>query len=373
VFDDKSVDVVSIATPNHWHALAAVWAMQAGKDVYVEKPVSHNVVEGRRMVETARRHGRICQGGTQYRSVGANREAAQYVREGKLGKIRLARCLTYGLRRSIGPPGNYPVPPGVDYNLWAGPAPMGPVTRKSFHYDWHWFWDYGSGEIGNNNIHCVDLMRLLTNLSGLGNGVLSYGGRQLHDAGQTASTQIAIHDYGELTVAQEVRNLKTPPPRYGASVLLVGSEGYLAGNEKTATVYDPAGKLVRKFEGPGQDHFANFIQAVRSRKREDQNAEILEGHQSTAMIHVANISYRLGRPTAPAEIVRRLESLKGNENALETFDLVKEHLAANGVDIAREPLTLGPWLRIDAQRESFVDAPAAAAMLGREYRKPFVL
>jgi predicted dehydrogenase len=373
VFDDKSVDVVSIATPNHWHALAAIWAMQAGKDVYVEKPVSHNVVEGRRMVEAARKHGRICQGGTQYRSVAANRDAAKYVQEGKLGKLRLARTVTYRLRKSIGPPGQYPVPPGVDYNLWAGPAPMGPVTRKSFHYDWHWFWDYGSGEIGNNNIHCVDLMRLLTNISGLGKGVMSYGGRQFHDAGQTASTQIAIHDYGGLTVVQEVRNLKTPEPRLGASALLVGSEGYLAASDTTCTVYDPAGKRVRKFEGRGQDHFANFIQAVRSRKPEDLNAEILEGHQSTAMIHVANISYRLGRPAAPAEIVRELESLRTNENALETFASVKEHLAANGVDIAREPLTLGPWLRIDAEKEGFVDAPAAAAMLTREYRKPFVL
>jgi predicted dehydrogenase len=373
VLNDRTIDVVSVATPNHWHALAAIWAMQAGKDVYVEKPVSHNIVEGRRMVEVARKHGRICQGGTQYRSVAANREAAKFVQEGGLGKLRLARTVTYRLRKSIGPPGQYPLPPGVDYNLWAGPAPMNPVTRKSFHYDWHWFWDYGSGEIGNNNIHCIDLMRLLTGITGLGRGVMSYGGRQFHDAGQTASTQVAIHDYGELTVVQEVRNLKTPEPRLGASVLVTGSEGYLAASDTVCTVFDPAGKRVRRFDRGGQDHFANFIQAVRSRKREDLNAEIAEGHQSAAMIHVANISYRLGRPTAPAEIVRYLESLRTNENALETFAAIQEHLAANEVDIAQEPLVLGPWLPIDAEKESFVDVPAAAAMLSREYRKPFVL
>ena len=142
IFDDKSVDVVSIATPNHWHSLAAIWAMQAGKDVYVEKPVSHNISEGRRMVQVARKYNRICQGGTQTRSTGGARAAAQYVREGKLGQIKLAHVCTYRSRTSIGPAGEYAPPPTVDYNLWAGPAPMEiPVRRKSFHYDWHWFWN----------------------------------------------------------------------------------------------------------------------------------------------------------------------------------------------------------------------------------------
>ena len=212
IFEDKSVDVVSIATPNHWHSLAAIWAMQAGKDVYVEKPVSHNVSEGRRMVQVARKYNRICQGGTQYRSSGANRAAAEYIREGKLGQIKLAHVCTYRSADVDRPGGQYQPPPTVDYNLWAGPAPMElPVRRKSFHYDWHWFWNYGNGELGNNSIHVVDTMRMIVGLQGLGRGVMSYGGRVglTSDCAETPNVQVTIHDFGPITVVQEVRSLKT--------------------------------------------------------------------------------------------------------------------------------------------------------------------
>ena len=157
VLDHRSVDAVFIATPNHWHALAAIWAMQAGKDVYVEKPVSHNLSEGRRIVQVARRTGRICQGGTQNRSNGALAAAIEYIRQGRLGEVRLARSIVYGARGSIGGPGSYEVPAQVDYNLWAGPAPMSRLTRPQFHYDWHWFWETGNGELGNNNVHSLDI------------------------------------------------------------------------------------------------------------------------------------------------------------------------------------------------------------------------
>jgi len=370
IFDDKSVDIVSIATPNHWHALAAIWAMQAGKDVYVEKPLSHNISEGRRMVQVARKYNRICQGGTQYRSAGANLAAAQYIREGKLGQIKLAHVCTYRSRSSIGPAGEYSPPPTVDYNLWAGPAPMEmPVRRKSFHYDWHWFWDWGGGELANNSVHPVDAMRLMTGLQGLGRGVLSYGGRVgLDDCGETPSVQVTIHDFGPTTVVQEVRNLKTAAPKRGSS-LIVGTEGYLSGG----TVYDPDGKVVQKLSGPGEDHFANFVKAVRSRRREDLNADIEEGHISTAVIHVGNISQRLGKPASAKEIQQALEALKVNENVVETFAEIRQHLADNGVDIEKTPLTLGPWLAIDSDRERFVKNKAANAFLTRDYRKPFVV
>ena len=374
LFDDKSIDIVSIATPNHWHSLAAIWAMQAGKDVYVEKPVSHNISEGRRMVQVARKHNRICQGGTQNRSAGYARAAAQYIREGKLGKIKLVRCVMYRSRKSIGPAGQYAVPAGVDYNLWAGPAPMAPVTRKSFHYDWHWFWDFGCGEIGNNNIHSVDTARMMVGLQGLGRGVMSYGGRvSFHDAGETPNTQVAIHDFGDITLAQEVRNLKTPAARYGAAMLIVGSEGYLASPFGNSQVFDLAGKPVQTLKGTGEDHFGNFVKAVRSRKREEQNAEIVEGHQSTALVHLANISQRLGKPASAAEITAQLTAHHGSENALETFELIRKHLADNGVDIEKERLTLGPWLSVDSEKETFVGNPAADALLTRKYRKPFVV
>jgi len=374
IFDDKSVDIVSIATPNHWHSLAAIWAMQAGKDVYVEKPLSHNISEGRRMVQVARKYNRICQGGTQYRSTGANHAAAQYIREGKLGQVKLAHVCTYRSRTSIGPAGRYSPPPTVDYNLWAGPAPMElPVRRKSFHYDWHWFWDWGGGELANNSVHPVDAMRMVTGLQGLGRGVLSYGGRVgLDDCGETPSVQVSIHDFGPTTVVQEVRNLKTGSPKRGAT-LIVGTEGYLSGGAGGTSAYDPTGKLVQKFSGPDEDHFANFIKAVRSRKCEDLNAEINEGHLSTAVVHVANISQRLGKPASAQEIQQALEALKVNENVVETFAEIRRHLTDNGVDIEKTPLTLGPWLAIDSDRERFVKNKAANAFLTRDYRKPFVV
>lgn len=174
--DDKSVDAVFICTCNHWHALAAIWAMQAGKDAYVEKPVSHNIHEGRVMVDVARKTDRICQGGTQNRSVGALASAVEYMRQGKLGEVQLARSIVYGGRGSIGVLGKYEVPPEVDYNLWCGPAPLAPLTRPKLQYDWHWVWHTGNGELGNNNVHAIDQCRLGLGITGLGTSAISYGG-----------------------------------------------------------------------------------------------------------------------------------------------------------------------------------------------------
>ena len=374
IFDDKSVDIVSVATPNHWHSLAAIWAMQAGKDVYVEKPLSHNIGEGRRMVQVARKYDRICQGGTQYRSVGTNRATAKYIAEGKLGKIKLVHCYTYRPRNEMGPKGEYEVPASVDYDLWAGPAPMQlPLRRKHFHYDWHWIWDYGNGELGNNSIHRVDAMRLLVGLKGLGRGVISYGGRHFDDAGQTPNTQVTIHDFGETTVVQEVRNLKTAGPQRGGSIFVQGTEGFLVGALSTNKAYDPDGNLVEEIKGENEDHFDNFIKAVKSRKREDQNADILEGHISTGVVHVGNVSQQLAVPASPAEILEKLKTLKVNADVVKTFQEIQSHLAENGVDIEKQKLSLGPWLEIDSDNETFVNNPAADAFLTREYRKPFVV
>jgi predicted dehydrogenase len=379
IFDDKSVDIVTVATPNHWHALAAIWAMQAGKDVYVEKPVSHNVSEGRRMVQVMQKYERICQGGTQYRSHGANRAAARYIKEGKLGQVDLAKVFTYRPRNHMGPLGKYDVPETVDYNLWAGPAPMEtPLTRPHFHYDWHWIWNYGNGELGNNSVHRVDAMRLMLDLKGIGRGVISYGARHFDDAGQTPNTQVTIHDFGPITVVQEVRNLKTGGPPRGAGILIRGSEGYLVGSLSSTSAFDADGKLVEKLEGPTDDHFANFIKAVRSRKVDDLNAPIIEGHLSTAVVHVGNISQQLGQPASDEEIKQRLETLETNDDQLESFASIQEHLAENHFDEEKRrvkfgPLNLGPWLKIDSDTETFVDNPQANALLTREYRQPFVV
>ena len=206
VFDDLAVDAVFVATPNHWHALAAIWAMQAGKDVYVEKPVSHTISEGRRIVQVARKTGHICQGGTQNRSNAALAAAIDYIKQGKLGDVKLARSIVYGERGSIGESGSYEVPSAVDYNLWGRPVRMSPLTRPQFHYDWHWFWDTGNGELGNNNVHSLDICRWGLGLTDLGCAVLSYGGRLgYRDAGQTPNTQVVMFDFGSKAIVSETR------------------------------------------------------------------------------------------------------------------------------------------------------------------------
>lgn len=372
IIDDPAVDAVSIATCNHWHALAAIWAMQAGKDVYVEKPVSHNVWEGRRMVEVAQKTGRICAAGTQNRSNSALKAAIEHVRSGGIGQVKLARSIIYGRRGSIGGPGRFEPPANVDYNLWAGPAPLRPLSRPGFHYDWHWFWDTGNGELGNNNIHMVDVCRWGLGVTGLGRSVVSLGGRLGYvDAGETPNTQIVVHDFGSSGIVQEVRGLKTDPfdPRFKSGWIFVGTDGYVAGT----SLFDKQGSLVRAFPGKSESHFANFIKAVRSRKMEDLNAPIAEGHQSSALCHAGNISYRRGKTASPSEIRQRLSAGPQAEHALEAFDRMVPHLAANGVDLEKTPLTCGPLLKVDGDRERFAADREANALLTREYREPFVV
>jgi len=370
--DDKSVDAVFIATPNHWHALAAIWAMQAGKDVYVEKPVSHNVSEGRRIVQVARKLGRICQCGTQNRSNGALAEAIKYIHEGKLGEVKLARSIVYGARGSIGGPGRYDIPASVDYNLFAGPAPMHPLTRPQFHYDWHWFWNTGNGELGNNNIHSLDVCRWGLGVTGLGRAVISYGGRLGYkDAAETPNTQVCIFDFGDKTIVSETRGLKTEPfnPNFKSGWIFTGTEGIIA----DTSLFDPEGKLVRTFSGKSDSHFTNFLNAVRSRKTSDLHADILEGHQSTALCHLGNISWRLGHASLPAEIHKALSRLNVHEDVLLTFERTQKHLAANNVNLERSKLSLGLALRLNSAMEKFIDNQSANGLLAREYRKPFVV
>ncbi len=372
ILEDKTIDAVFITTPNHWHALAAVWAMQAGKDVYVEKPVSHNITEGRRIVQVARKLGRICQGGTQNRSNAALAEAVKYMREGKLGDVKLARSIVYGRRDSIGGPGKYEIPATVDYNLWAGPAPMSPLTRPNFHYDWHWFWDTGSGELGNNNVHSLDICRWGLGVTGLGRSVISYGTRAGYtDAGETPNTQVVIYDFGDKTIVAETRGLKTEPfnPQFKSGWIFIGTEGIIA----DTSLFDLDGKLVRTFAGKTESHFANFFKAVRSRKVSELNADIPEGHQSTALCHLGNISWRLGHASSSGEIQKQLAQLKSPQTALETFERTRQHLMDNNVDLEKSQLTLGSLLQMESDTEQFLNNPKADALLGREYRQPFVM
>jgi predicted dehydrogenase len=388
VLDDKTVDAVAVATPNHWHALATVWACQAGKDVYVEKPFSYNIWEGRQMVAAARKYGRMVQVGTQRRSSTTLRRAFEYLRSGALGPIRSAHAIIYRPRQGIGKAGKAMlVPSTVDYDLWCGPAPKTPPARKQLHYDWHWFWQTGNGEIGNNGAHMIDVCRWALGQDRLPPRAMSIGGRfRFNDDGETPNTQIALFDYQPAPLICEIRNLSAGKEAdsvgkfRGANqgVVIDCEGGYLAGDASGVTVFDGQGKKVKEFRDSRKAgdmeiaHLANFVAAVRTRNAAELNAEALQGHLSAACSHMANISYRLGRRSA-ADAIR--ESIRASRELSDAFERCREHLRANGVDIGLDQPVIGPWVTLDDRQGRFVGALADQAneLSQRPYRKPFVV
>jgi predicted dehydrogenase len=342
LLEDKSIDAISIATPNHQHTIQAIWAMQAGKDVYVEKPCSHNMFEARQIVAAARKYNRIVQMGSQSRSNTALQEAMQKMKDGLIGDVYHARGLCYKWRDTIGRKPDEAVPAGVDYDLWLGPAPKRAFSQNRFHYNWHWNWDYGNGDIGNQGIHEMDIARW-----GLGvkypTKVSAIGGHFMFDDDQETPNTLAVaYEFDEggkkkmmtFEVRHWMTNHEADIHEFDTSVksntvgnLFYGSNGYLAIDGYTK-YYSYIGKQAEP--GParkdGGDHFANFLTAVRSQTRGELNAEIEEGAISTALVHLGNISYRLGRS-----------------------------------------------VHFDAASYSCVGDKEANAMFSREYRKPFVV
>jgi len=399
VFDDKSVDIVGTATPNHWHALCGVWAMQAGKDVYIEKPISHDIPEGAALVAAAGKYRRICQVGTQCRSNPALQNAMKFIAEGGIGEVSFARGLCYKRRKSIGALGDYPIPPEVDFNLWSGPAPYTTpkLTRERFHYDWHWQRLYGNGDSGNQGPHQTDIARWGLGINRHPNSVIAYGGRLGYqaerndpdyvDAGDTANTEIAIYDYGDKCMVFETRGLSvdnsadieistmfdsTKGNRIG--VIFYGTEGYLVQKSYThCMVFDLKGEMIKEFRGGG-DHFDNFVQAVRSRRTKDLNSDAFQGHLSAALAHLANISYYLGEDNkvSVGEAKSVLEKVKSRDHNIETLNRTVRHFKDNGVDLDKYPMSMGPLLRFDPEKEVFTNSAAANKILNREYRRPFV-
>jgi predicted dehydrogenase len=313
LLEDPSIDAISIATPNHWHALMGIWACQAGKDVYVEKPCSHNLWEGRQLVRASEKYNRIVQHGTQSRSTRALIEAIDHLHRGTFGEIYLARGLCFKWRDTIGRAPSEPIPAGVDYDLWTGPAPLKPFTRNRFHYNWHWIWDTGNGDLGNQAVHQVDAARW-----GLGvafpTRVSAVGGHFMFDDDQqTPNTLNCVFEFDQpdgrrKMMEVEVRHWITNNEagiRGGlfnrhntVGNIYYGSDGYLAAGNEDAFSYESWLGRDRK-PGPrghsDNDHFANFIKCVRSRRKDELNAPIEEGHISCALVHLANASYRLGR------------------------------------------------------------------------------
>ena len=300
VFDDKSIDAVVIATPDHWHAPAAILACDAGKDVYLEKPCSHNLREGWLIVDAARRNKRIVQHGTQARSREITRQAIDYVHSGKIGKVLMAKAWDVQKRSDIGHKPDSAVPAGVDYDTWVGPAPWMPFNENRFHYTWHWHWNYGTGDAGNDGAHQIDMARwalgveLPEEVSGSGATLF------FEDDQQTPDTINATFKYPGKMLMFEMR-IWNPYGMEGAEngVAVYGGDGMIQIAKWDRLwgykVFDPKGKLIKHEQTQGEDegHVQNFLDSVRSRKA--PNAEIETGFRSVVHCHLANMVARTGR------------------------------------------------------------------------------
>jgi predicted dehydrogenase len=342
ILENKEIDAISIATPNHWHALATIWACQAGKHVYVEKPVSYNISEGRKMVEAARKYDRIVQTGTQSRTRPFVQSAMDFLHSGKLGKLYMVKCVVFRPRESLGRKSNSAVPNGVHYDLWVGPSPWRPFNENRFHYNWHWFWATGNGETGNNGPHYTDMARWALQRYDHPRRIHSMGGYDVFDSDQeTPNTQLSMLEYDDgVRVQLEVRGLYTnAEDNVRMGLLIYGSEGWMhLASEEWKTFYGRKNEPGEHREAKGEEHisditlsedgahFWNFIDAVKENRRELLKADILEGHLSASLCHLSNIAYRTKRQVI-----------------------------------------------FDSSNESFPGDAEANSLLTREYRYPFVI
>jgi predicted dehydrogenase len=329
ILEDRTVTAIVIAAPDHWHALATIWACQADKHVYVEKPISHNLIEGRRMVEAARRYNRVVMVGTQRRSGPQYHAAAEYVRSGKLGKVPYVRAWIAGNRPSIGRFSDEAIPTGVDYNLWLGPAPQRAFNRNRFHYNWHWHWDYGTGELGNNGIHYLDVARMIVPELDAPARVSSGGGINFYtDDRETPDTHVATFEFPRTTMVWEHRIWsRTGAEGSSGGLVIYGERGTMILTREGWRIVDAAnGATDERVSAPIESpHLRNFIDCVKDRSRRCP-ADIEEGHLSTRLCHLGNIALRVGRT-----------------------------------------------LHFDAQTESIRNDPEANRLLGRSYRAPFTV
>ncbi|MEN9633210.1 MAG: hypothetical protein RL077_1614 [Verrucomicrobiota bacterium] len=392
MLESKEIDAIVIATPNHWHSLMTIWALQAGKDVYVEKPLSHNIWEGRQAVEAAKKYSKqIVQAGTQNRSSQDIKEAIAYIKSGKLGAIKWVRGTCYKPRDSIGlTTGPQAVPGTVDYDLWTGPADLTPPRRNGgkgpIHYDWHWFWNYGGGDISNQGIHQVDVARWMLGAEGMPTSVQSFGGRfGYRDDAETPNTLVSVFNYAKAPLIFEVRGLGRKKGMKAMDVYRTSSisvtvqceGGYVAVSEAgTAGIYDADGKVMQKLAAnTNGSHRQNFINAVQARKQSVANGLIENCHYSTALCHLGNISHRVGAEKSNAAIA---DAVKSSEASKEAYGRMVEHLSANEVDFATTPAMLGPLLKIDGAKELFtgsekeiVAAANKSPLMKREGRGAF--
>lgn len=310
IIDDKSIDVVVVGTPDHWHAIPTILACQAGKDVYVEKPDGHNIEEGMRMVAAQKKHKRIVQMGTQARSSPHFREAMDYIRTGKLGKCLVAKAWETSMQKSLGRPEDSPAPEGVDYDLWLGPAPKRPFNIRRFHGNWRWFFDYGTGDLGNDGVHRLDFARwaLSTAVEAGGEPALTLpirvaanGGKwYFDDCQQWPDTLQVTYEYPGnpgriLTYEMRVWNSYYMYDESEGAVVY-GDQGYIIIGNSRWRAFDAKNVLVAQGKGPndGKTHIENFLDCVKTRGV--PNADLATvGHPSSMLCHAGNVAWRLGR------------------------------------------------------------------------------
>ncbi len=381
--ESKEIDAVVIATPNHTHALIASTAAANGKHVYVEKPVSHNVWEGRQLAIAAEKHKVIIQHGFQRRSETGWSDAYAWMKAGEIGKVTIARGFCYKPRKSIGKVGTPKAPPAtVNYDLWCGPREVVQVPREKFHYDWHWQQPYGNGDLGNQGPHQLDVCRMfIGDPALLPTSVISAGGRLgYQDDGDWANTQIVWLDYAPAPILFEVRGLPAKGLDWAAGMdkykgvdlgnIIECEGGWIAGGHGGGcAAYDKDGKKIKEFNGPSP-HMQNFIDSVHSGKIAKER-QVESGHLSAALAHIGNISWKLGAKGGSKEG----DAAFTNPAAKDAFDRMATHLEANGVDLAKTPLSIGKSLSLDTANERFTGTGAeeANALLKEDYRKGFEL
>ena len=373
--DKEEFDVVTVAAPNQWHSLLGIWACQAGRDVYVEKPCSHNVYEGRKLVEAARKYKRMVQHGTQRRGSSSYYKQMAAIASGKYGKLKISYGYASKPRGSIGFEEAKTPPKELDFDIWLGPATQRPYHENLVHYNWHWNWDFGNGEIGNQGVHQMDVAYWAVNAAtGLTapKSVISMGGRFSYvDQAQTPNTQLTLYDFGETKLFFEDYGLAKGKYKRVTNAFFMeegvirGDKFYPNGSDKGEPLEDIA------YNKPDGDIYENFINCVRSRKREELQADVLVAHHSSALCHLGNISYRLGRQVP---FNKKAKALGGDKDSVQAFEDMKEHLGDEvKLDMNDATYCLGPKLKYDGKKEQFVGHYGANQLLTRPYRAPYVV
>lgn len=370
---DSSVDCVSIATPHHWHAKATILALQAGKHVYVEKPVTHTFSEKHAVLAAAKKYGKIVQTGTQLRSNTSLSAAGEYMRAGKLGKINIVHCIVHKDRPITPIVNTSKIPSTIDYDVWCGPAKKDEVTRSKFHYHWHWLWQFGNGALGNNGIHRIDAARIALDLKGYGDLVFSCGGRYgPTDAGETPNNMLTVHKFGETWILQDILGLN-PKPFHGMenAVIFYGTEGTIVYKSGYAAICDEKFKEIKRFDGKQLNHYYNFLEAIRANNQHIAKGPLEQGLLSGDLCHLGNISYRVGLKTSFEDVTDELNNIGAPEFIAKRLEAVKENLIDNEVDL---DIVKGQTLYLSENDENpIVDNLSASALLQGYHREGFEL